>query len=140
MINTLKKTLAETYALYLKTQTYHWNVTGPHFPSYHGMFENQYQSLANAVDQLAERLRALGHTVPASFGFFEKLSTINTDVLPKDVCGMIFDLIKAHETLAQTLATLIQETLKAKDPVTADLATERLAYHEKTLWLLKATL
>jgi len=135
----LEVVLAETYALYLKTQTYHWNVKGPHFYSYHAAFESQYKELAEAVDTLAERLRALSLPVPSSFTFFEKLSSIKTDVLPKDAEGMIKDLIQAHESVVKSLYQLVKAAIEASDVVSEDLATERLTFHEKTLWMLRAS-
>jgi starvation-inducible DNA-binding protein len=139
LIQTLETALAETYALYLKTQTYHWNVQGAHFYSYHGAFESQYKELAEAVDTLAERLRSLGQMVPASFTYFEKLSHIKTDTLPKDAKGMMEDLIQGHETLAKTLHHTVKAASGAGDVVSEDLAIQRLAFHEKTLWMLRAS-
>ena len=72
----LSKLLADSYSLYLKTHNYHWNVTGPQFNSLHAMFETQYTELAAAVDEIAERIRALGHLAPGSYTEFAKLSSI----------------------------------------------------------------
>jgi len=138
LIKVLEVLLAETYALFLKTQTYHWNVKGPHFYSYHAAFESQYKELAEAVDTLAKRLRSLAVAVPSSFTFFEKLSSIKTNVLPKDAKGMIEDLIQAHESLVKSLYQMVKAATEAEDVVSEDLATERLTFHEKTLWMLRA--
>jgi starvation-inducible DNA-binding protein len=140
LIQTLETALADTYALYLKTQTYHWNVKGAHFYSYHLAFESQYKSLAEAVDTLAERLRALDASVPASFKFFEKLSSVKTDVLPKEAKDMIKDLIQGHETLVKTFYQVVNAASGAGDVVSEDLAIQRLTFHEKTLWMLGASL
>ena len=72
----LSKLLADSYSLYLKTHNYHWNVTGPQFNSLHTMFETQYTELAAAVDEIAERIRALGHLAPGSYTEFAKLSSM----------------------------------------------------------------
>jgi starvation-inducible DNA-binding protein len=140
LIKTLETALAETYALYLKTQTYHWNVKGPHFYSYHLAFEAQYKDLSEAVDTLAERLRGLGELVPASFALFEKLSSIKTDILPKDAKSMIEDLIHGHEALVKTFHRVIEASSGAGDVVSEDLAVQRITFHEKTLWMLGASL
>lgn len=135
----LQVVLADTYALYLKTQTYHWNVTGSHFHSYHLMLEDQYKELAEAIDDLAERLRALGEVVPASFGWFESLSEIDTKILPTKARDMMADLIHAHEILLKNLGVLFEESAKEGDPVSEDMATDRMSSHEKTLWMLRST-
>src|SRR5688500_8825719 len=75
----LSRLLADTYALYLKSHNYHWNVTGPMFHTLHGMFEVQYNELADAVDLIAERIRALGFPAPATFREFTELSSIAED-------------------------------------------------------------
>ena len=76
----LSRLLADTYTLYLKTHNYHWNVTGPMFASLHLMFETEYMELALAVDEIAERIRALGVRAPASYREFSALATIAEDV------------------------------------------------------------
>ncbi|MCX7122988.1 MAG: ferritin-like domain-containing protein, partial [Gammaproteobacteria bacterium] len=76
----LSHLLADSYTLYLKTHYFHWNVTGPHFKSLHELFELQYTELALAVDTIAERIRALGHTAPGSYAEFSTLTQIKEDV------------------------------------------------------------
>src|SRR3989338_11479539 len=91
--------LADTYAVYLKTQNFHWNVKGPLFFSLHKMFEEQYQELATAVDDIAERIRALGCTTPASFAQFSKLTSIKEETLDVNAEDMVKKLLKDHEIL-----------------------------------------
>lgn len=76
LISKLSILLADTYALYLKTQNYHWHVKGPQFRSLHMLFETQYRELAEAVDEIAERILIKGHNAPATFNAFEKLKTL----------------------------------------------------------------
>lgn len=136
----LKVLLANTYALYLKTQNYHWNVVGPHFHSLHGMFEEQYKALAEAVDEIAERIRALGDSAPGSFEEFSKLKTISEAKLKMDSFAMIKDLVESHEAIAKHIALILKQAEDEQDEVTQDLLVERLSAHEKTLWMLKAHL
>ena len=79
VIHALSGLLADSYTLYLKTHNYHWNVTGPQFVTLHGMFEKHYNELALAVDQIAERIRALGHAAPGSYRAFSRLSVIEEE-------------------------------------------------------------
>lgn len=132
--------LADTYALYLKTQNFHWNVTGPYFYSFHKMFEAQYEELAQAVDEIAERIRALGSFTPASFGQFAQMSSIKDEKTGISAETMVNKLMKDHETLAQQASRLIVTAQKAHDEGTADLLIQRLKAHEKTAWMLKSTL
>jgi starvation-inducible DNA-binding protein len=134
----LHQTLVDSYALYLKTQNYHWNVTGPHFKSLHELFEEQYTDLAEAIDELAERIRALGATVPASLALFaEKTSLGNNDAaLAND---MVKDLVAANEHILATLKSALSAAQQADDEVTIGMVTDRLGVHEKALWMLKSS-
>lgn len=130
--------LADTYTLYLKTHNYHWNVTGPMFQSLHTLFEQQYQELAIAVDDIAERIRALGEFTPGSYKEFAKLTTIKeADGIPKAE-DMIRDLVKGHEAIAKTCRNIVPECDKASDEVTLDILTQRMTVHEKTAWMLRS--
>lgn len=136
--NALCRVLADTYTLYLKTQGFHWNVVGPLFYSLHQLTEEQYKDLAEAVDELAERIRALGYPAPASFGEFAALRTI------EDVTGlptgeeMIGQLVKDHEAVAREMRNAAATAAAANDDVTNDLLTGRLREHEKAVWMLRA--
>ena len=136
----LGKLLADSYTLYLKTHNYHWNVTGPMFQTLHLMFEQHYTELAMAVDQIAERIRSIGHYAPGSYAAFAKLSSIeDAEGVPK-ATEMVRELVKGHETVVRTARTTLDVASKAGDDDTADLATQRLQVHEKTAWMLRALL
>lgn len=137
LVDKLKVFLADSYTLYLKTQNFHWNVTGPLFHSMHTMFEEQYTDLATAVDEIAERIRALGVFAPGSYSQFEKLATIKEagDEVPKAM-----DMAKILEQDHMALAKHAQEIIKLADgdDVTIDLCTGRMSVHEKTAWMLRS--
>jgi len=136
----LGKLLADSYTLYLKTHNYHWNVTGPMFQTLHLMFEQHYTELALAVDQIAERIRSIGHQAPGSYAAFAKLSSIeDAEGVPK-ATKMIKELVKGHETVVRTARKTLSVANEAGDDATADLATQRLQVHEKTSWMLRALL
>src|SRR5690606_26913234 len=98
----LSTLLADSYTLYLKTHNYHWNVTGPMFQTLHLMFEGQYTELANAVDELAERIRALGYYAPGTYKQYAKLTNIQEDDDIPSAHEMIRSLVQSHETVAKT--------------------------------------
>ncbi len=136
----LSKLLAETYTLYLMTHRYHWNVTGPHFTSLHAMFEVQYTELAVAVDDIAERIRALGILAPGSYKEFAALSNIDDSQPTPDWRAMTLELVNAHETLIQSARALLAVVEDANDEVSTDVLVGRLAVHEKTAWMLRSLL
>lgn len=134
----LSKLLADSYTLYLKTHNFHWNVTGPMFHTLHVMFEEHYMELATAVDEIAERIRALGFAAPGSYRQFTQLTDVEeSDHLP-DAPGMVEDLVKAHETVVRTCRSLFAVIDEAGDEASADLVTQRLHLHEKTSWMLRS--
>lgn len=132
--------LADSYSLYLKTHNFHWNVTGPMFQTLHLMFEEHYTELALAVDQIAERIRALGAQAPGSYKAFAELSSVPDTTEVPDAKGMIKELVQAHETVIKTARSAFPAAEKAGDEVTADLLTQRLQVHEKTAWMLRSLL
>ena len=132
--------LADTYTLYLKTHYYHWNVTGPHFQTLHLMFEGQYKELADAVDLIAERIRALGFPAPGSYSAFLRMSSIPEDKNPPHAQTMIKNLIKGQETVVRTARKVFPHVDQAHDEPTADLLTQRMQIHEKTAWMLRSLL
>ena len=136
----LSRLLADTYTLYLKTHYFHWNVTGPQFNSLHAMFETQYTELAVAVDDIAERIRALGFVAPGSYKEFAKLTSIpETEGVP-DASAMIKQLVEGQEAVVRTAREFFPVTEAAHDEPTADLLTQRMQVHEKTAWMLRANL
>ncbi|MAT38806.1 MAG: DNA starvation/stationary phase protection protein [Ectothiorhodospiraceae bacterium] len=137
----LSKLLADSYTLYVLTHNYHWNVTGPMFKALHEMFEEQYTELATAVDEIAERIRALGAFAPGTFAEFMRLSDVEQgNGKPPEALVMIKNLVKAHETVTRTAREIIPVADEAGDDSSVDLATQRMAVHEKTAWMLRSLL
>ena len=137
----LSKLLADTYTLYLTTHNFHWNVTGPMFNTLHAMFMAQYTELWNAVDPIAERIRALGHAAPGSYGQFGALASIaDAPATPPKALDMVRILVDGHEAVARTARGVFPLADKADDQPTADLLTQRLDIHEKTAWMLRSLL
>jgi len=136
----LERVLADSYTLYLKTHKYHWNVTGPMFQTLHVMFEEHYTELAMAVDELAERIRALGALAPGSYREFTALNSVGEDEDRPDAMEMIRRLVQGHETVVRTARTAFPAAEKAGDQATMDLLTQRMQVHEKTAWMLRSLL
>ena len=136
----LSSLLADTYALYLKTHMYHWNVTGPSFHSLHLMFEEQYLELRDAVDVIAERIRALGSFAPGSYSEFARLSSVPDEEGVPAAEEMIGRLSDGHELLVRAARPLVARAEAAGDVATADLVTQRITIHEKTAWMLRSSL
>ncbi len=134
----LAKVLADTYVLYTKTHGYHWNVTGPRFRSLHEMFEEQYTELWQALDVLAERIRALGVYAPAGATQFAELSRLSDDAGVPDADTMLVNLTKDHEHMSRTLRELVAAVADAGDEGTADLLTARMQKHDETAWMLRS--
>lgn len=137
----LARLLADTYTIFLKTQNYHWNVTGPSFPSLHLLFEAQYTELAGATDLVAERVRALGERAPATYHELASLSSIADD--DDGAVGaeeMVRRLLAAHETVAATALSVLPAAERAHDVATADLLGQRMSAHQKAVWMLRSTL
>jgi starvation-inducible DNA-binding protein len=132
--------LADTYLLYLKTQNFHWNVRGPHFHSLHKFFEELYQELAEAVDTIAERIRALHMTAPASFAQFLKLTSLEEETGSVSAEEMLKQLLHDHQIISRNLSRLFEQAELIGDEATVDLITERMRAHEKNTWMLRSTL
>jgi starvation-inducible DNA-binding protein len=136
----LSRLLADSYTLYLKTHNYHWNVEGPLFNTLHLMFEQQYTELAQAVDIIAERIRALGEPAPGSYAAFSKLSSIDEEDQVPDAETMIANLVKGQEAVVRTARSIFPAVERANDEPTADLLTQRMQIHEKNAWMLRSML
>ena len=137
----LARLLADTYTLYLTTHNFHWNVAGPMFNSLHAMFMTQYTELWSAVDPIAERIRSLGEPAPGSYAQFAKLSSLaDAPETPPKAEAMIRILAEGHEATARSARSLVPLADGAGDQATADLATQRVAVHEKAAWMLRALL
>lgn len=136
----LSALLADSYTLYLMTHNFHWNVTGPQFNTLHQMFMAQYTEQWNALDLIAERIRALGHPAPGTYREFARLASIQeVDGVPK-ATDMIRHLVAAQEATARTARNLFPIVDAANDQPTADVLTQRLDVHEKTAWMLRSML
>jgi starvation-inducible DNA-binding protein len=140
LLEAMKNMLADSYILFLKTQNYHWNVTGPHFASLHGLFEEQYRELFEANDEIAERIRAMGHYAPGSFEAFKKIATVEEEKDVPDSKAMIGNLAKDHEKLAKDAQAVIDAGEAANDDVCVDMGVRRREVHQKAQWMLNSHL
>ena len=136
----LKILLADTYALYLKTQNYHWNVTGPNFQALHSLFEEQYQDLAEAIDTIAERIRALGEKAPGTWKIYEKLTSIKDGDENISADKMVTELADDQELLVNSLKKALDPAQEEGDEVTIGLIVDRMGVHEKAVWMLKSSI
>ena len=132
--------LADSYTLYLKTHNFHWNVTGPMFSTLHTMFMDQYTEIWNALDEIAERIRALGFYAPGTYKEFAKLASIQETEGVPNAQEMIKELVKGQEAVSKTARTIFPLVDKAADEPTADLLTQRMQIHEKNAWMLRSLL
>ena len=139
VVDKLSILLADTYALYLKTQNYHWHVKGPQFKSLHELFEAQYLELADAVDEIAERLRILGHLAPATFKAFEALKTIKDGVSTATADQMVKELADDHAILVRDLNQSITLAQASHDEGTVNLLANQISKHEKAHWMLNVS-
>jgi len=138
--NGLSHLLADSYSLYLMTHNFHWNVTGPMFNTLHVMFMQQYTEQWNALDLIAERIRALGFPAPGTYAEFGKLTSIKEVTGVPKAMEMVRHLVTAQEATARTARDLFPLLEEANDQPTADLLTQRLDVHEKTAWMLRSLL
>jgi starvation-inducible DNA-binding protein len=136
----LSALLADSYTLYLMTHNFHWNVTGPQFNSLHAMFMGQYTEQWNAIDVIAERIRAVGFPAPGTYGEFARLTSIREPEGVPDANEMVRQLVVAQEATARTARNLFPVVNAARDQPTADVLTQRINVHEKTAWMLRSLL
>lgn len=136
----LSKLLADTYTLYLKTQGFHWNVMGARFYELHKLFEEQYTELAAANDEIAERIRALGATAPASYGAFKRLATIAEETGAPAAEDMLRQLLADNRSAVRSAQAVVDAAGTQDDVGSADLATQRIRSHEKAAWMLESLL
>lgn len=140
IVESLSTVLADAYMLYLKTHNFHWNVTGPLFSSLHVMFEEQYTEQWNALDEIAERIRALGHFAPATYKRYAELSSIKEEADVLSSKEMIRQLVEGNEILIRTLRASVKVADDLDDFPTADMLTTRMEVHEKNAWMLRSFL
>lgn len=134
----LSQLLADTYILQLKTQNYHWNVTGPMFRALHMMFEEQYTELAAVIDEIAERIRALGFKAPGSFARFAELATVKEETGTPTANEMIARLLQDQQTIVRVAKSVMPATETIGDEPTAGLLSDRMDVHEKAAWMLRS--
>ena len=134
----LSRLLADSYTLYLKTHNYHWNVTGPMFQTLHTLFETQYTELAVAVDDIAERIRALGEPAPGSYKAFAELTSIEEETGTPQAEAMIANLVRGQEAVIKTARSIVPVADAAHDEPTLDMLTQRMQIHEKNAWMLRS--
>ena len=140
IVEGLSALLADSFTLYMMTHNFHWNVTGPQFNSLHAMFMDQYTEQWNALDIIAERIRALGFPAPGTYKEFVKLASIKeVEGVPK-ATDMVRHLVAAQEATARTARKLFDLVDEANDQPTADVLTQRIDVHEKTAWMLRSLL
>ena len=140
IVEGLSRLLADTYTLYLKTHNFHWNVTGPMFQTLHLMFEQHYTELAMAVDEIAERIRAVGARAPGSYTEFAELAAVKEDTGSPDAKQMIRNLVADQETLVEAARRVVESAEGSGDQATADLGVRRIQVHEKNAWMLRSHL
>ena len=140
VVKIMKVVLANSYGFYLKKQNYHWNVTGPQFESLHLLFEKQYVDLADAVDEIAERIRSLGSKAPGSFSVYNELKGITDANDNADAKEMVKSLAEDHIYMANLLKEVIILAQQHGDEATADLCIKRIEAHEKNAWMLRSSL
>lgn len=138
MAKALSGALADCFTLYLKTLGVHWNVVGASFYSLHKLTEAQYQDLDVAIDEIAERIRALGHIAPASFGDFAKHSVLDSSKTISSADEMIHSLIADNEAISKRMREFVSVAAEADDVFTADMLTARIGKHEQNAWMLRA--
>ncbi len=136
----LSRVLADSYMVYLKTHNYHWNVTGELFHSLHAQFEEQYTELAEAIDEIAERIRSLGYRAPGSFREYSKITSIEEDTDQPKALEMVRRLAVDNETILRTAREVLPLCDEADDEASIDLLTQRLHVHSKTAWMLRSHL
>lgn len=139
LIKSLERVLADSYALYLKTQNYHWNVEGRNFLSLHSLFEEQYNDLAKSIDEAAELIRGLSAKAPGTFDAYIKLTRIKNGESSKDT-DMLQDLFNDQTTITETLNQALEAAQNVKDEVVIAFITDRLTTHRKNAWMLKSLL
>ncbi len=139
-VTALSQLLADTYTVYLKTHNYHWNVTGPMFNTLHTLFETQYTEYALAVDEIAERIRAIGARAPGSYSEFTELAGVKEDRESPAALQMIENLAADQETIAASARKVVEAAEESGDQASADLGVRRIETHEKNAWMLRSHL
>jgi len=138
--DSLNQVLADSYALMSLTHLAHWNVEGPNFFALHTAFQTQYEELFIAIDEIAERLRALGTYAIGGLGKLAGTAQMKEFAAPLAQEDYVRMLIAANEKLAADAATARDLAGAANDPESQDLMIGRVTRHQKTIWMLKSYL
>ena len=134
----LRNFLADTYALYLKTQNFHWNVVGPEFFSLHLLFQKHYEEMSEDVDEIAERVKSLGFYVDGSFSAFQKRTSLQESNQMITAQKMVQELMEDHEKIIRIGRPLVSRFQQIHDDASSDLLIKQLAFHEKAAWMLRS--
>lgn len=135
----LNQLLADEHVLYNKTRSYHWNVEGPSFMEFHKLYENQYNELAELIDQIAERIRTIGHFAEGRLKEILKLTNLEETDVPVEQEEQIANLLSDHEVIIGRVRKMVDDfEEKYKDKGSSDFVTGVLKYHEKTAWMLRS--
>jgi len=140
VVEVLSRLLADSYTLYLKTHNYHWNVTGPMFNTLHTLFETEYNELALAVDEIAERIRTLGAHAPGSYAEFAGVTGVKEGRAGTSALDMVRELAADQLTVADTARAVVAAAEAVGDQASADLGVRRIDTHEKNAWMLRSHL
>jgi starvation-inducible DNA-binding protein len=140
VVRALENLLASSYTLYLKTHNFHWNVKGPMFTTLHTLFETEYNELALAVDQIAERIRALGQPAPGTFTAFQERSAVKERTGVPKATDMLKELVRDQGTVAEVAREVLRAAEAGGDDASEDLAVQRIQAHEKNAWMLRSHL
>ncbi|MDA0939072.1 MAG: DNA starvation/stationary phase protection protein [Proteobacteria bacterium] len=140
VLESLKEVLADSYALYTKTQNYHWNVEGPHFQDIHNLLELQYTDLATAIDEIAEHIRMLGAKAPGTWSAYTSITKIQEGTEDSSATDMLTHLLKDQELIIKTLNKCIKAAQNAQDEVIIGALTDRVSVHRKNHWMLQSML
>lgn len=140
LITSLHTGLASIYGLYIKTQNYHWNVTGPNFASLHILFEQQYIMLRDDVDSIAEHIRIQGHKVPASFEVFERENICKNGDHNANATSMLTDLVNDYDTVLAHFREILNTAQELHDEGTNNMISDFITRYEKNRWMLTASM
>jgi len=140
LVQAMKKSLADTFAFYLKAQGFHWNVEGPNFPQYHALFDTIYNEVYGSIDRFAEEIRAMDAYAPASFARFSELTSLQDEIQILNAQGMLAKLLADNDVVLTSLEQAYELAEVAHNHGLSNFLAERQDAHKKHAWQLKATL
>ena len=140
LVQAMKKSLADTFAFYLKAQGFHWNVEGPNFPQYHALFDTIYNEVYGSIDRFAEEIRSLDAYAPASFARFSELTSLQDEIQILNAQGMLAKLLADNDVVLSSLEQAYELAEVAHNHGLSNFLAERQDAHKKHAWQLKATL